>query len=100
MEKEIAIIIDRAIDAGKVNDPEIYSYFQSLDESIGTDVYSNNLRNFFDSWSDAIGHDYLPYKEKDVEVWISAAQDIKGHYLSQTPLRLRRLWQECAVKHT
>jgi len=51
-------------------------------------------------WTSTAGHDYLPYKEKDVEVWISAAQDIKGHYLSQTPLRLRRLWQECAVKHT
>lgn len=99
MNKEIAQIIEKAIEAGKAGSQEIYDYFYALDESLGNDAVSNNVRSFFDAWSDAIGHDYMPYSEKSVTEWVSAAEEIKLHYIEGVILPYRKIWEECAVQN-
>ena len=99
MNKEATNLIDLAIEAGRLGSQEIYDHFTILDETLGTDHVSNNVRNFFDSWSDAIGHDYLPYNEKNLNEWVGSAEEIRQHYLQGNPLSHRKIWQECAVKN-
>ena len=99
MSKEILSVIDKAIKAGESGSQTIYDHFQALDEVLGVDLVSGNVRSFFDSWSDAIGHDYMPYKEKRIEEWVSAAEEIRQHYLHGKSLSSRQIWQECAVKN-
>jgi len=99
MNKEILSVIDQAIEAGESSSQKIYDYYQTLDATLGVDLVSGNVRSFFDSWSDAIGHDYKPYEEKSIEEWVSAAEEIRQHYLYGKSLSPRKIWQECAVKN-
>ena len=99
MSREILSVIEQAIEAGESSSQKIYDHFQTLDEALGVDLVSGNVRSFFDSWSDAIGHDYMPYEEKRIEEWVSAAEEIKQHYLHGKSLSSRKIWQECAVKN-
>jgi len=103
MSKEILSVIEQAIEAGESGSQKIYDHFQTLDETLdetlGADLVSGNVRSFFDSWADAIGHDYMPYEEKRIEEWVSAAEEIKQHYLHGKSLSSRKIWQECAVKN-
>ena len=97
MKESALVLIDLAIKAGKSNSQEIVDFYYQLDEILSRDVSSTNVRNFFDSWSDAINHDYMPYNEKRLSEWVSAAKEIKQNYASSTPLSNRKIWRECAV---
>ena len=94
---DILELIDKAIESGKYGSFEIYDHSETLDSVLGTDPISYKVRNFFDSWSDAIGHDYQPYLEKRAEEWVAAAYEIKMHFCEQKKLSNRAIWAECGI---
>ena len=97
MKNETLNLIEQAISAGVSSSEDISDFSLCLDETLGHDTKSNNVRNFFDSWADAINHDYFPYKEKRLSEWLSSAEEIKLYYLTNKPLSNRKIWQEVGV---
>jgi len=93
-------LIDEAIAAGKSGSlklSDIYNDLDALLESTGKDAL---IRDFFDSWADAINHDYMVYKEKDPKEWVEAAFELRAWYQSEyIELTQRDIWLETVQKN-
>lgn len=93
-------LIDEALVAGKIGSLKISDIYNDLDavlESTGKDAL---IRDFFDSWADAINHDYMVYQERDPKQWVDAACELKAWYQSEyIELSQRDIWLETVQRN-
>lgn len=93
-------LIDEAIVTGKSGSlrlSDIYNDMDALLESSGKDAL---IRDFFDSWADAINHDYLVYKGRDPKEWVDAAVELRSWYQSEhIELTQRDIWRETVQRN-
>lgn len=99
MNEKINQLIDKCIQQGSIHSTELHDTSYELESLLGDDHKSMNIRNYFDSWADAVNHDYMVYPERDPNVWIEAAKELKAWYNGQCQLKERKLWNDCDVKN-
>ena len=88
-------LIQKAIDAGVKGSSELSDIHDQLDGLLTAEKKDTVVRDFFDSWADAINHDYMVYKTQDPQEWLEAAEEIQSWYQNDdAQLSQRALWKE------